>query len=173
MKRRRIATGWAALGVTCLLAAAGCKTTGTPAVETETLPDDGLASVDAQAETVPEKPPGLEPVYFEFDRWQLSDSARQTLRSNAEQIEKNPEWGMVTIEGHCDERGSDEYNLALGERRAAAVKRYLEDLGLPGKRFETVTFGEDKPAVPGHDESAWRYNRRSEMRSQALRVSSW
>jgi len=173
VKRRRIATCWTAVGVVGLLAAAGCKTTGTPAMEAEMTPDDGLASVDAQAETPPEKPPGLDPVYFEFDRWQLTDQARQTLRSNADQIDKNPEWGTVTIEGHCDERGSDEYNLALGERRAAAVRTYLEDLGLPAKRLETVTFGEDKPAVPGHDESAWRYNRRSEMRSQALQLSSW
>jgi peptidoglycan-associated lipoprotein len=171
--RRRIATCWTAVGVAWLLAAAGCKTTGAPATEAEMTPDDGLASVDAQAETPQQKPAGLEPVYFEFDRWQLTEDARQTLRGNADQIEQNPEWGVVTIEGHCDERGSDEYNLALGERRAAAVKRYFEDLGLPAKRLETVTFGEDKPAVAGHDESAWRYNRRSEMHSQALRLSGW
>ena len=69
----------------------------------------------------------------------------------------------ITIQGNTDERGSEEYNLALGERRATAVTRYLVDLGVPGSRLRTVSFGEAKPAVPGHDESAWRYNRRSDF----------
>ena len=73
--------------------------------------------------------------------------------------------GVITIEGHCDERGSEEYNLALGERRASGVKRYLVDLGVPASRLRTVSFGEAKPAVVGHDESAWRYNRRAEFKS--------
>jgi peptidoglycan-associated lipoprotein len=71
---------------------------------------------------------------------------------------------MLVVEGHCDERGSEEYNLALGDRRAAAVARYLEDLGVSGTRLRTVSFGENKPAAAGHDESAWRVNRRSEIR---------
>ncbi len=172
MKRRQIATYWTAVGVAWLLAAAGCKSTGTPAMEADAMPDDAQASVESEAP--PEQAPaGLEPVYFEFNRWHLNDTAQQTLRTNAGQIKENPELGVVTIEGHCDERGSDEYNLALGERRAAAVKRYLEDLGVPSSRFETVTFGEDKPAVSGHDESAWRYNRRSELRSEKLQLSRW
>jgi hypothetical protein len=69
----------------------------------------------------------------------------------------------VTVQGHCDERGSTEYNLALGERRAAAVKRYLVDLGVSSSKLRTVSYGEDRPAVPGHDESAWRYNRRADF----------
>jgi peptidoglycan-associated lipoprotein len=71
--------------------------------------------------------------------------------------------GKVTIEGHTDERGSAEYNLALGERRANAVKRYLVDLGVSSSKLRTVSFGEERPAVQGHDESAWRYNRRAEF----------
>ena len=69
----------------------------------------------------------------------------------------------MTIEGHTDERGSAEYNLALGERRANAAKRYLVDLGVSSSQLSTVSFGEDRPAVQGHDESAWRYNRRAEF----------
>ena len=71
--------------------------------------------------------------------------------------------GSVVIEGNTDERGSEEYNLALGERRADTVKRYLVDLGVPSARLSTVSFGESRPAVQGHDESAWRYNRRVEF----------
>ena len=77
-------------------------------------------------------------------------------------IIENPD-SRITISGNTDERGSEEYNLALGERRATAVRRYLTDLGVASSRLRTVSFGEAKPAVPGHDESAYRYNRRSEF----------
>jgi len=104
--------------------------------------------------------PALETIYFEYDRSNIRDDAVPLLRQNATAIQQNGEWGRVTIEGNCDERGSEEYNLALGERRADSVKRYLIDLGVPPARLDTVSFGESKPAVPGHDESAWRWNRR-------------
>ena len=107
----------------------------------------------------------LEVVYFDFDRYEIRSDAASKLRNNAATIKQNQAWGTITIEGHCDERGSEEYNLALGERRANAVKRYLVDLGVPSSRLRTVSFGEAKPAVVGHDESAWRYNRRSEFKS--------
>jgi peptidoglycan-associated lipoprotein len=105
----------------------------------------------------------LRTVYFDYDRYNIRSDARSALRANAKAINANDKWGRVTIEGHCDERGSEEYNLALGERRAHAVRKYLIDLGVPSKRLNTVSFGEAKPAVMGHDESAWRYNRRSEF----------
>jgi peptidoglycan-associated lipoprotein len=79
---------------------------------------------------------------------------------------------VLNIEGHCDERGSDEYNLALGGHRAAVVKRYLLDLEVPAARLTTHTYGEEKPVVAGHDERAWRYNRRSEVRSPAVESAS-
>ena len=94
-------------------------------------------------------------------------SASIGKRSNAAAIKSNEGWGTVTVEGHCDERGSEEYNLALGDRRANAVRRYLIDLGVPASRLRTVSFGEARPAVPGHDENAWRYNRRAEFKSGA------
>ncbi len=101
-------------------------------------------------------------VYFDYNRSEIRPDARDSLRSNANVIGKG-DGGRITVEGHCDERGSTEYNLALGERRANAVKRYLVDLGVPSSRLRTVSFGEDRPAVQGHDESAWRYNRRADF----------
>jgi peptidoglycan-associated lipoprotein len=105
----------------------------------------------------------LETVYFDFDKSSIRSDSAGVLRSNAGVIKENAGWGQLTIEGNTDERGSEEYNLALGEQRAMAVKRYLVDLGVPESRLRTVSFGEAKPAVPGHDESAWRYNRRSDF----------
>ena len=105
----------------------------------------------------------LESVYFDYDKSAIRSDSAQALRGNAGVIKANADWGQITIEGNTDERGSEEYNLALGERRAMAVKRYLVDLGVPGSRLRTVSFGEAKPAVPGHDESAYRYNRRSDF----------
>ncbi len=105
----------------------------------------------------------LRTIYFDFDRYTIRSDARTVLRANATAINGNKKWGTVTIAGNCDERGSEEYNLALGERRANAVKQYLADLGVPSNRVRVVSFGEAKPAVMGHDESAWRYNRRADF----------
>jgi len=105
----------------------------------------------------------LETVYFDYDKSNIRSDGAAVLRNNAEVIKGNTGWGELTIEGNTDERGSEEYNLALGERRAMAVKRYLTDLGVPATRLRIVSFGEAKPAVPGHDESAYRYNRRSDF----------
>jgi peptidoglycan-associated lipoprotein len=105
----------------------------------------------------------LETVYFDFDQSTIRSDDAATLRKNALRIKENAHWGEVTVQGHTDERGSEEYNLALGERRASAVKRYLVDLGVPESRLRVVSFGEAKAAVPGHSDSAWRYNRRSEF----------
>jgi len=102
----------------------------------------------------------LQTVYFDYDKSAIRSDGAEVLRKDAAIIKENPDWGQITLEGNTDERGSEEYNLALGERRAMAVKRYLVDLGVPGSRLRTVSFGEAKPAVPGHDESAYRYNRR-------------
>ncbi|NNL68303.1 MAG: OmpA family protein [Myxococcales bacterium] len=107
----------------------------------------------------------LQTVYFDYDRHVIRSDASGALRANAGAIQANEGWGTITVEGHCDERGSEEYNIALGERRANAVRRYLIDLGVPASRLRTVSFGEARPAVPGHDENAWRYNRRAEFKS--------
>ena len=149
------------------LSSLACASTSTTATQPAATPGDTMAtSTPAQ---VPAASPSLAPVYFDTDRALLRSEAREELKSRAKAILDHPEWGKVTVEGHCDERGSDEYNMALGERRAAAVERYLMDLGVPSARVETVTFGESRPAVPGHDESTWRHNRRSELESEAIR----
>jgi peptidoglycan-associated lipoprotein len=104
---------------------------------------------------------GLTTIYFDFDRSEIRADQRDAMRANADKIKGLS--GNVTIEGHTDERGSEEYNLALGERRADSVRRYLGDLGVQSARLSTVSFGESRPAVQGHDESAWRYNRRADF----------
>jgi peptidoglycan-associated lipoprotein len=152
------------------LAFAGCKTTDTSdqgSIEddrgagTGTEFDDGSQDAPVPVETV--NISDLETVYFDFDQAAIRSEGAVTLRKNATTIKENSSWGTITVQGHTDERGSAEYNLALGERRASAVKRYLVDLGVSEARLRVVSFGEAKPAVPGHDESAWRYNRRSEF----------
>ncbi len=105
---------------------------------------------------------GLEKVYFDFDAATLTTAARKALTRNFDLLRKNPQ-AAVRIEGSCDERGSDEYNLALGERRAQAAARYLTDLGIAAERLSTISYGREKPADPGHDEAAWAKNRRDEF----------
>ena len=101
----------------------------------------------------------LKTVYFGFDAYLLTAEARETLAGNAQYLANN-QLSRVTIEGHADERGSDDYNLALAEKRAVAAKRYLQSLGINEERMEAVSFGENKPAVDGDDEAAWARNRR-------------
>jgi peptidoglycan-associated lipoprotein len=99
-------------------------------------------------------------VYFGYDSAELSAEARAALDVNAGVLKKYPAW-TVTIEGHCDERGTAEYNLALGERRAAAAQSYMVALGVPASRVKTVSYGKEFPFDPGHDEAAWARNRRA------------
>jgi peptidoglycan-associated lipoprotein len=101
-------------------------------------------------------------VYFDFDSSVVNRSEQGKLAAVAEALKANPK-NKLRIEGHCDERGTEGYNMALGERRALALREYLMNLGLSGKRLQTVSFGESRPAVQGHDESAWKMNRRGEF----------
>ena len=94
------------------------------------------------------------------DSADLDDTGRSVVTSNVEVLKKNPQW-VVTIEGHCDERGTAEYNLALGERRAAAVKTYMVSLGIAPDRLRTVSYGKEFPFDQGHTEDAWSKNRRA------------
>ncbi|UCE86181.1 MAG: peptidoglycan-associated lipoprotein Pal [Deltaproteobacteria bacterium] len=124
--------------------------------------DPGMSGRKIPGTDIPEPSAELGVVYFDFDKSEIRGDQRSTLKKNAKTI-TGSEWVSVTVQGYCDERGSEEYNLALGERRANAVKRYLVDLGVPRAKLKTVSFGEEHPAVRGHDESAWRYNRRAEF----------
>jgi peptidoglycan-associated lipoprotein len=140
------------------LGAFGCATTDKDAGTGETG-SEWKSSEPAAAAPSTGKGTKLESVYFDFDRSEIRDDARATLQTNAQSIGSAS--GTVTIEGHCDERGSEEYNLALGERRANSVRKYLVNLGVADSRLRTISYGEAKPAVQGHDESAWRWNRRA------------
>ena len=111
-------------------------------------------------------------MYFGTDVAVLGREATDTLRGYAKSILDHPEWGVLRIEGHCDERGSDTYNLVLGKRRAAAVERRLVEMGVAPSRLVTQTFGEQRPIVRGHDEKAWRHNRRSELRVEDVLAST-
>jgi peptidoglycan-associated lipoprotein len=103
-------------------------------------------------------------IYFEFDQFTLSADARKTLAENAEYLKANS-GTQVVIEGHCDERGSDEYNLALGESRALAAKNYLVSLGISARQLSVISYGEEKPAAMGSNEAAWAKNRRAEFKA--------
>jgi peptidoglycan-associated lipoprotein len=128
------------------------------AVETPVLgSSDPL--VGATLETINKDSP-LQPVYFAYDSDMLDDVSQATMAGNAEVLRQYGTW-IVTIEGHCDERGTAEYNLALGDRRALAVKNYMVSLGIPADRLRTVSYGKEFPFVPGHDEGAWSRNRRA------------
>lgn len=104
----------------------------------------------------------LEKIYFDFDSFALSNEARKTLTSDADYLRKRPV-AKLRIEGNCDERGSAEYNIALGEKRAKTAEKYLVTLGIPADRLTTISYGKEKPADPGHDESAWAKNRRDDF----------
>ncbi len=101
-----------------------------------------------------------ENIYFDFDDANLSEQAQELLKQKAMWLQDNPD-ATVTIEGHCDERGTNAYNLALGERRAESVKAFLVNLGISDMRLTTISYGEEKPIDMGHDEEAWAKNRRA------------
>ena len=109
-----------------------------------------------------EHPGMFAPVYFDYDSAQVADSERSKIDTVAQHLKQNDSVAVI-IEGNCDERGSNEYNLALGERRAQAIRAYLTGLGIGSDRIQTKSYGEEKPVNPGHDEAAWAANRRGEF----------
>ena len=102
----------------------------------------------------------LKPLFFALDQSDVDADGQRVLQENAAIMKKYPSW-QITIEGHCDERGTAEYNLALGERRALAAKNYLVSLGIPADKIKTVSYGKEFPFDPGHEDSAWSKNRRA------------
>jgi len=162
--RQRVFTHWAIATFAVAGLAMSCASSG--GGDTEKVEQAGFRETPAGAgdmESTQEKPTGLEPVYFDFDSAAIRADQRPTLQANLAAINQHKDWKTVVIEGNTDERGTEEYNLALGERRANSVKKYLIDSGVPAARIDTVSFGESKPAVQGHDESAWKWNRRDEF----------
>jgi peptidoglycan-associated lipoprotein len=126
-------------------------------VPPEPVRDDAISS--ASLDDLNKSSP-LKPVFFELDSTDLSPAGQKALDENAALLKRYGSWA-VTVEGHCDERGTAEYNLALGERRAIAARAYLVSLGIPADRLRTVSYGKEFPFDPGHDESAFAKNRRA------------
>lgn len=102
----------------------------------------------------------LKDIFFDFDKSTMRDDAKPNLNEDLQWLNANPA-EQITIEGHCDERGTAEYNLGLGERRATAIRDYLVAAGINAKRIKTVSFGKERPFVMGHDEAVWKWNRRA------------
>ena len=131
-----------------------------------------LAKKEFEKSLVAKKTPGIEGevfeskmlkmIHFDFDRYDIRPGDTAILKENAALLMKYPNV-KIQIEGHCDERGTTEYNLALGERRANSTKRYLLSLGIPADRISTISYGEERPLVPGHNEEAWAKNRRAQF----------
>jgi peptidoglycan-associated lipoprotein len=129
------------------------------AAQKEPEPEPVAKEIEIEKDTGPDR---MVTVYFGFNEANLTDEARTALNNNAEYL-RNHEGQRIQVEGHCDSRGSTEYNLALGERRAMAVRKYLVKLGVNPKRLEIISYGEERPVDPGQSEDAWSQNRRAEF----------
>ena len=129
----------------------------TPVPPEPTITEDPLAAGDLD---IINKNSPFQPVFFPLDSFEVDATAQQALTTNAGILKKYSSW-QITLEGHCDERGTAEYNLALGERRAVSARTYLVSLGIPADRIKTVSYGKEFPFDPGHDEAAWSKNRRA------------
>ncbi len=135
----------------------------------------GTATASATLNVAAEAPPpvpaetGMEKmfgaIYFDFDKYNIKPEGKPMLEKVADYLLKNKE-ARLLIEGHCDERGTLEYNLGLGERRASSAKSYIQNLGVDANRVSTLSYGEERPADPGHNEAAWTKNRRAEFKIQ-------
>ncbi|MFQ5458100.1 MAG: OmpA family protein, partial [Myxococcota bacterium] len=138
------------------------KSSGTDVTATGGGVQGGDQGMSARAQAIQQAQSRLQTVYFGYDSFDLGLDAQGTLRENANVIEAYPDV-RIQIQGHCDERGSEEYNLSLGDKRARAIMDYLVNLGVSPSRLTTITFGEERPVDPGHNESAWRLSRRGEF----------
>jgi peptidoglycan-associated lipoprotein len=136
----------------------------TPVAEPRPVPPEPVAEDPIASRDIGDinKNSPFQPVFFALDSSDVDGPAQQALNANAEIMKKYPSW-VVTVEGHADERGTAEYNLALGERRALSARTYLVSLGIAGDRLRTVSYGKEFPFDPGHDEAAWAKNRRAQF----------
>jgi peptidoglycan-associated lipoprotein len=134
----------------------------TPVTEPQPVPVEPSASDKLEGRDLDDinKNSPFQPVFFGYDQSEISAEGQQALNGNAEIMKKYATW-VITIEGHADERGTAEYNLALGERRALAARNYLVSLGIPADRLRTVSYGKEFPFDPGHSEEAYSKNRRA------------
>ncbi len=124
--------------------------------------DEGIVEVETTDAATLNAQRILKPIHYEFDKHNLKSDAIRTLGANAARIKENSRF-VVRIEGHCDERGTVEYNLSLGEKRARAARDYLVSLGVPSNRLRVISYGKERPADSRHNESAWAMNRRADF----------
>ena len=162
--------------VAVALAASGCakKAVEAPPTVPSTPPVPGNTAPSNPTPAPPPAPPApapattpsstisLQPAFFDYDSDALRDDARAALDQDAKMLRENASVS-ITVEGHCDERGTVEYNQALGERRAKAAKDYLVAAGISDSRIKTISYGKERPFADGHDETAWQQNRRAQL----------
>jgi peptidoglycan-associated lipoprotein len=129
-----------------------------PAAEVKPLPPAAM-----QGESLKEGTLGKRSVFYDLDKYDVKDEYRPLVQAHGKYLAEHSNAKML-VQGNCDERGSREYNLALGQRRAEAVKKIMVVLGVPDGRIETTSFGEEKPVAPGHDEASWAKNRRDDIK---------
>ena len=148
------------LAVASMISFASCSKKTKP--DENTTPETPSPSADANlmGDSDSNKAMGLQTVHFPYDSFVLDDAAKETLKANAE-ILKGKASVKIQVEGHCDQRGGIQYNIALGEKRANATKRYLVDLGVTGDRITTISYGKERPADPATNDEAYAKNRRS------------
>jgi peptidoglycan-associated lipoprotein len=155
------------------------EVTSTPEAQTQTekgmasaaaAPSSEAASAGEKHEMKPEgqneksgiMAEGLQPVYFDFDRSFIRDDAKAAMKANAEWLKANPK-AKIRIEGNCDEKGTKEYNQALGQRRAISAKKYLTDMGIAAHRISLISYGKEKPICTEQNETCWQKNRRDDF----------
>jgi peptidoglycan-associated lipoprotein len=137
-----------------------------PTAEATAQPEQKVEAAKPAAEEAGEKAPaaaaGMQPVYFDFDQSFIRSDAKEAMKANAEWLKAHPQ-ARIRIEGNCDERGTIEYNQALGQRRAASAKKYLADMGISGQRISLISYGKEKPSCTDSIESCWQKNRRDDF----------
>ena len=148
------------------------EVTSSPETQEAAPPVQEAPPVVQKAEPVKEEPKpeeraapaaaGLQPIYFDFDRSFVRDDAKAIMKANAEWLKANPKV-KIRIEGNCDERGTREYNQALGQRRATSAKKYLTDLGVSASRISLISYGKEKPVCTESTEDCWQKNRRGDL----------
>ena len=162
---RHLSLPWMGAGLIGLLCLTGCPPKKKLTLQDKTTPpaaaaNQANAAAGVRIETDWTDIPQLADAHFDLDKSNLNDAARATLKSNISFIKKLPASVMIRVEGHCDDRGTVEYNIALGQRRANAVRSYYVAAGIPRKRIETISFGEERPLCREESEDCWARNRR-------------
>lgn len=153
----------AVIAALVLTSACGSKKKANEGVDVGANPDAGVAAKEMAYDAAGSDSgtiAGLSTIYFDYDQSSINTTARKILAGNAEWVKNNPNVAMQ-IEGHCDARGTVEYNIALGERRALAVKNYMISLGVDGKRLSVISYGKERPMAQGDSEDAYGKNRRA------------